>query len=123
MDRPTARDTRRMNDPVESVGNRGEHRGERGLVGDIGRHEGKAFPEVLGRDGQVGPDDRAAFGQEPPRGGEADARGRSGHDECAGTARSALAFPDLRQTEFGSATVTPGGRSPSRTAENDLVIG
>jgi hypothetical protein len=81
MDRPSARDACGMNHPVEPIGNRGEHGGDRGLVGDVGRHELESCSEVLGHGGQVGADHRAALGQQPPGGGEADAGCSSGYDE------------------------------------------
>ena len=74
-----------MDDTVEPIGYRGEHRTDRDFIGDVGRHELEPGAEVLRRLGQVGADDRAAFGEQPPYGGEADARRGSGYDERSGS--------------------------------------
>ncbi|BBX60834.1 hypothetical protein MSAS_00080 [Mycobacterium saskatchewanense] len=80
VDRPTARDAGRVEDAVEAVGHGGEHGGDRGLVGDVGGDEVEVGPEI-GRGRHVGPDDRAAGGQQPPRRGQPDPGRHAGHDE------------------------------------------
>ena len=84
MDRPATGDASRVDHAVDPPGNRGEHLGDRRFVGDIGRDELEPRAEVLGGGGQVRADHGAALGQQPPRGGQADARGRAGDDERAG---------------------------------------
>ena len=84
MGRPAPRDTRGVKDAVEAVRHGGQHRGDRCLVGHVGRHEPEIGAEIR-RGRQVGADDGAAFGQQALRRGQADAGRRSGHDEAAGT--------------------------------------
>ena len=84
MDRAAAGNARGMDDTVEAVGHGGQHRGDRGLVGHVGRHEPEVGAEV-GWGGQIGADDAAAFGQQALGSGQADARRRTCHDERAGT--------------------------------------
>ena len=83
MDRAAPGNSGGVDDAVEAVGHRGQHSGDRGFVGDVGRHEREPRAEVR-RGGQVGADDRAAFVQQAPGSGEADARHRARHDERAG---------------------------------------
>ena len=73
MDRAAARYARGVDDAVDPAGNRGEHLGDRGFVGDVGRDELESRAEVLARGGQVRADHGAALGQQSPRGGQADA--------------------------------------------------
>jgi hypothetical protein len=84
MDRAAAGNAGGVDDPVEAVGHGGQHSGDRGFVGHVGRHECEPRPKV-GRAGQVGANDGAAFGQQSPGGGQADARRRTRHDERART--------------------------------------
>jgi hypothetical protein len=82
VDRATAGDASGVDDPVEAVRHGGHHGGDRGFVGDVGRHEREPRPEV-GRGSQVGANDCAAFGQQATRSGQAYPRRRSCHDERA----------------------------------------
>ena len=83
VDRAAARDAGSVDNPVEAVRHGGQHGGDRGFVGDVGRHECEPRTEI-GRGRQVGADDGAAFVQQATGSGQADARRRSCHDERAG---------------------------------------
>src|SRR3954451_22919551 len=85
MDRAAPCDTGGVNNPVESLRNRGEHGNHGGFVADVGRHELESCTEILRRRNQVGAHDGAAFGQQPLCGRKTDARRGSSNDESART--------------------------------------
>jgi hypothetical protein len=53
MDRAAAGNAGRVDDPVEAVGHGGQHSGDRGFVGHVGRHEREPRAQVQ-RGSQVG---------------------------------------------------------------------
>jgi hypothetical protein len=84
MHRTAPGDAGGVEDTVQAIGHGGEHGGDSVFVAHVGRHEMEIGTQV-GWGGQVGADDASAFCQQAPRGGQADARRRAGHDERART--------------------------------------
>src|SRR3954462_7557818 len=85
MDRAAPCDTGGVHNAVESIRDRGEHGADRGFVADVGRHELEPCAEILRRRNQIGADDGAALGQQPPCGRKTDAGCGSSNDERART--------------------------------------
>ena len=84
VDRTAAGNACGVDDAVEPVRHGGQHRRDRGFVGDIGRHEMEVGAEV-GRRSHVGADDDAALGQQALGCGQTDAGSGTRHHERPGT--------------------------------------